>query len=109
MNNYTLNTADRLTHLKIVAVSLVAGIVVVGVGIAARPDLPDMVALLVMWTEFNSNVATAATFMCDPGKPQPKRHCYDTGIPGNGNGGHVYGTSLADGEKRAIVEYMKTF
>ncbi len=42
MNNYTLNTADRTTHLKIVAVSLVAGIVVVGVGIAARPDLPDM-------------------------------------------------------------------
>ena len=42
MNNYTLNTADRLTHLKIVAVSLVAGIVVVGVGIAARPELPDM-------------------------------------------------------------------
>ena len=42
MNNYTLNTADRLTHLKIVVVSLVAGIVVVGVGIAARPNLPDM-------------------------------------------------------------------
>ena len=42
MNNYTMNTADRLTHLKIVAVSLVAGILVVGIGIAARPDLPDM-------------------------------------------------------------------
>jgi hypothetical protein len=42
MNNYTLHTADRLTHLKIVVVSLVAGIVAVGVGIAARPDLPDM-------------------------------------------------------------------
>jgi hypothetical protein len=42
MNNYTLNTADRLTHLKIVVVSLIAGIVVVGVGISARPDLPDM-------------------------------------------------------------------
>jgi hypothetical protein len=42
MNNYMLNTADRLTHLKIVAVSLVASIVVVGVGIAARPELPDM-------------------------------------------------------------------
>ena len=40
--NYTLNTADRLTHLKIVVVSLIAGIVVVGVGIAARSDLPDM-------------------------------------------------------------------
>jgi hypothetical protein len=42
MNNYTMKTADRLTHLKIVAVSLVAGIVVIGVGIAARPELPDM-------------------------------------------------------------------
>jgi hypothetical protein len=42
MNNYTLKTADRLTHLKIVAVSLVAGIVVVGVGIAARSDFPDL-------------------------------------------------------------------
>ena len=42
MNNYTLRTADRLTHLKIVVVSLVAGIAVVGVGIAARPNLPDM-------------------------------------------------------------------
>jgi hypothetical protein len=42
MNNYTITTADRLTHLKIVVVSLIAGIVVVGVGIAARPNLPDM-------------------------------------------------------------------
>ena len=42
MNNYTLKTADRLTHLKIVAVSLVAGNLVVGIGIAARPDLRDM-------------------------------------------------------------------
>jgi len=42
MNNYTLNAADRLTHMKIVAVSLIAGIVVVGVGLAARADLPDM-------------------------------------------------------------------
>jgi ABC-type proline/glycine betaine transport system permease subunit len=41
MNNYTMATADRLTHLKIVVVSLIAGIIVVGVGIAARPALPD--------------------------------------------------------------------
>ncbi|HEX5110776.1 MAG TPA: hypothetical protein VFV95_20135 [Vicinamibacterales bacterium] len=34
---------------------------------------------------------------------------YDTAVPGNGNGGHVYGTKLADAEKAAIVEYMKTF
>lgn len=42
MNNYNLATADRLTHLKIVVLSLIAGIVVVGIGIAARPDVPDM-------------------------------------------------------------------
>jgi hypothetical protein len=42
MNNYSLKTADRLTHVKIVAMSLVAGIIVVGIGIAARPSLPDM-------------------------------------------------------------------
>jgi hypothetical protein len=42
MNNYTLKSADRLTHIKIVVMSLVAGIVVITVGIAARPNLPDM-------------------------------------------------------------------
>ena len=34
---------------------------------------------------------------------------YDTSIPGNGNTGHVYGTTLSDDEKIAIVEYLKTF
>jgi hypothetical protein len=34
---------------------------------------------------------------------------YDTAVPGNGNGGHVYGTALMPDEKQAIVEYMKTF
>ena len=40
MNNSSLRTADRLTHLKIVVLSLVAGIAVVGIGLAAhRPGL----------------------------------------------------------------------
>ncbi|HYS50139.1 MAG TPA: hypothetical protein VEM36_15310 [Xanthobacteraceae bacterium] len=34
--NHSLVTADRATHLKIVAVALVAAIAVVAVGIAAR-------------------------------------------------------------------------
>lgn len=34
--NHSLVTADRTTHLKIVAVSLVAAIVVIMVGITAR-------------------------------------------------------------------------
>jgi len=34
---------------------------------------------------------------------------YDTTVAGNGNGGHRYGTTLSDEEKRALVEYLKTF
>jgi hypothetical protein len=34
---------------------------------------------------------------------------YDTTMPGNGNGGHVYGTSLPEADKRAVIEYLETF
>ena len=34
---------------------------------------------------------------------------YDTSVPGNSNGGHIYGTTLSDADKSAIVEYMKGF
>jgi hypothetical protein len=34
---------------------------------------------------------------------------YDTSIPGNSNSGHLYGLSLPDEDKRAVVEYLKTF
>jgi hypothetical protein len=34
---------------------------------------------------------------------------YDTTRPGNGNGGHRYGTDLTPADKDAIVEYLKTF
>jgi hypothetical protein len=33
---------------------------------------------------------------------------YDTSIPGNGNGGHEYGTGLSDSDKQALLEYLKT-
>jgi len=33
---------------------------------------------------------------------------HDTSVPGNSNAGHEYGTTLSAGEKRALVEYMKT-
>jgi hypothetical protein len=32
----------------------------------------------------------------------------DTAERGNGNQGHVYGTSLAPAEKNALIEYLKT-
>jgi hypothetical protein len=34
---------------------------------------------------------------------------FDTALPGNGNGGHLYGTALPDPDKSALVEYLKTF
>jgi hypothetical protein len=39
--NHSLATADRITHLKVVVVALVAAIVVVTIGIAARVTAMD--------------------------------------------------------------------
>ncbi|MEN8128840.1 MAG: cytochrome c [Pseudomonadota bacterium] len=33
---------------------------------------------------------------------------YDTSLPGNSNGGHLYGTDLPPEEKTALIEYLKT-
>ena len=41
MNNSSLMSADSATHLKVVAVSLFAAILVVGVGILAKPNFSD--------------------------------------------------------------------
>ena len=41
MNNSSLTSADGATHLKVVVVSLVAAILVVGVGILAKPTFSD--------------------------------------------------------------------
>ena len=39
--NHSIYSADRSTHLKIVVVALVAGIVVAGLGITARANSDD--------------------------------------------------------------------
>ena len=39
--NHSIYSADRTTHLKIVVVALVAGIVVAGFGISARTNSDD--------------------------------------------------------------------
>jgi len=36
MNNFSLLTADRTTHLRIVVVSLICATLVAGIGVAAR-------------------------------------------------------------------------
>jgi hypothetical protein len=33
---------------------------------------------------------------------------FDTSLRGNGNGGHLYGTTLQQHDKEALLEYMKT-
>ena len=33
---------------------------------------------------------------------------FDTSRPGNGNGGHVYGTGLPEEQKLSLIEYLKT-
>ncbi len=40
--------------------------------------------------------------------PIDLRRIYDTSKPGRGNGGHTYGDHLDDGERRAVIEYLKT-
>ena len=56
MNNSSFFTADRTTHLKIVVVSLLASIVVMVVGILARPVSSDNIA-----TVYKSQKAIMAT------------------------------------------------
>jgi hypothetical protein len=41
MNNYALATADRLTHVKVVAVALIACIAIVSAGKAAHQERSD--------------------------------------------------------------------
>jgi len=33
---------------------------------------------------------------------------FDTSLPGNSNGGHLWGTELSDADKKALLEYLKT-
>ena len=46
---------------------------------------------------------------CDPARPPPSGFCYDTRLPGNGNGGHLYGTTLPAAEKNDLIAYLLTF
>ena len=42
-------------------------------------------------------------------QPPPQGFCYDTRLPGNGNGGHVYGAALSPPEKDDLIAYLLTF
>ena len=46
---------------------------------------------------------------CDPDRPPPDQFCFDTLMPGNGSGGHVYGVNLTGTEKADLLAYLLTF
>jgi hypothetical protein len=46
---------------------------------------------------------------CDPAMPQVTGFCFDTTLPGNGNGGHLYGTEFSTPEKADLLAYLLTF
>ncbi len=50
------------------------------------------------------------TTACDPAARAPAgTHCYDTALPGNGNGGHLYGVDLSAPRKADLIAYLLTF
>lgn len=46
---------------------------------------------------------------CDVANPPDESFCYDTTLPGNHNGGHLYGTDLTQAEKADLLAYLLTF
>ena len=59
----------------------------------------------------NDNYDSAAVgFVSDvPSEQNNTYFFYDTSLPGNGNGGHLYGIDLPEDDKLALIEYLKTF
>ncbi len=47
-------------------------------------------------------------FVYDTPEARSAGSLYDTTIPGNGNGGHLWGTKLPRDQKQDLIEYMKT-
>ena len=46
---------------------------------------------------------------CTPGRRPAQGFCYDTRLPGNGNGGHTFATTLPAAEKEDLIAYLLTF
>jgi hypothetical protein len=47
---------------------------------------------------------------CDPSvQPGGNAYCHDATLPGNGPGGHLYGTDLQPADKTALLAYLLTF
>ncbi|GGF47283.1 hypothetical protein GCM10011611_62140 [Aliidongia dinghuensis] len=53
--------------------------------------------------------AAKGGFVSEAGTPAERYGTrYDTTVPGNGNGGHLYGTDLSDPDKQRLLAFLKT-
>lgn len=77
----------------------------VNVGFESRPDrIPEAERKLLFCYQTRAGVVPSCAT-----QPQNNGVCSFAGCPGNGNGGHLYGTMLGNDDKRALIEYLKTF
>lgn len=80
-------------------------------------SVPTLAALLMnpadrpktFWRGSDLVDAVNGGFVSTPGVNSQRRLWkYDTGLPGNANGGHLWGTGLDPGSKAALLAYLKT-
>jgi hypothetical protein len=60
------------------------------------------------WRGYDLFDAARVGFVSDGDEARRVGTLLDVTRPGNSNAGHTYGTTLAEAEKRALLEYMKT-
>jgi mono/diheme cytochrome c family protein len=60
------------------------------------------------WRGYDVYDQTRGGFVSDGADARRLGTPLDVAQPGNGNGGHTYGTTLPANEKRALLEYLKT-
>ena len=80
-------------------------------------SVPSLAALLmppaerpaVFWRGSDLVDPVSGGFVSTPGiDPQRRLWRYDTAVPGNANGGHLWGTTLDPAAKAALLAYLKT-
>jgi mono/diheme cytochrome c family protein len=60
------------------------------------------------WRGYDVYDQTRAGFVTTGPDAERRGTLFEVARPGNGNGGHVYGTDLSAEDKRALIEYLKT-
>ena len=59
------------------------------------------------WRGYDLFDSSAVGFVSSGAEAERTGSLYDTALPGNGNGGHAFGTQLEPDRKRALLEYLK--